>query len=405
MLKSHPSKLRKLLFVSSSDYDSLLDKGVEGMLTERSEGGYFQRVISFHPLAHKTRIIPIARGHDLVECGFDMLPGGKYSRLIRYMYGPLYILIAAVKINRIVRREAVDIVRASDPYWAALVAWIGTRLTKAHFVISIHADWNLLNELDPERGAPKLFGSRKAAETLSKFLLRKAERVLCIRKSLFKAAEKAGAHSSALRLIPHGIDLEFFRNNNAGPQSVLPKRRKIIFFAGRLSRQNYVDDVIKVGFGLAARGDVVLVVAGGGPEAERLKAEVMKKSKANLDIWFLDFIPRKEVIALRKAAAVNLAPMGGYSLIEACASGRPTVAYDVQWHGELIENGKSGFLVREGDVVGLIKVIERLLDDPVEAEKIGLAGREKAFALHDFEIVWKIRSTVYQDLLEVAACR
>ncbi|TVR11186.1 MAG: glycosyltransferase [Salinarimonadaceae bacterium] len=389
-----------LMFVSSSDYDGLIAKGVTGMIAERSEGGFFRRVISLHPLARKTRVVPIAPGHDLVELGFDALPGGSRSRALRLLYAPLYVARAALAIRRIVREEGVDVVRASDPYWGALVAWLGTRSGSARFVISIHADWDHLHALDPRNGAPKLFGSRKASRLLARFLLSRAERVMCIRKSLFAPAERAGARRERLRLIPHGVNLAPFRAPAPPPPDDLAPGRRIVFFAGRLSRENYVDDVFEAGRRLARRGDVALVLAGGGPEEERLRAALAGDPELTQAICFLGFIPRDEVLALRRAAAVNLVPMGGYSLIEACASGRPTIAYDVQWHSELIEDGASGRLVPEGDVDGLVAGVEAFLDDPDLADRIGAAGRARAFALHDIEKVFLVRAGVYRELLE-----
>jgi glycosyltransferase involved in cell wall biosynthesis len=225
---------------------------------------------------------------------------------------------------------------------------------------------------------------------------------MCIRKSLFFPMKQAGARPESLRLIPHGIDLSPFRNPQLLPQIDLPENRKIVFFAGRLSRGNYVDDVIEVGRVLAGRGDTVLLVAGGGPEEERLRAAVECKLEVRSVIRFLGFIQRDDVLALRMAATVNLAPMGGYSLIEACASGRPTVAYDVEWHSELIEDGVSGCLVAERDVVALVKAVETLLNDSTRAAAIGIAGRERAFELYDIENVFRVRAAVYQELLEEA---
>lgn len=388
-----------LMFVSSSDYDALVAKGVTGMIAERSEGGYFRRVISLHPLARKSRVVPIAPEHDLVELGFDALPGGARFRALRLLYAPLYVARAARAIAQIIREEGVDVVRASDPYWAALVAWLGTRRGRARFVISIHADWDHLHRLDPRNGAPKLFGSRMAARLLARFLLRRAERVMCIRKSLFGPAERAGARPERLRLIPHGVDLAPFRAPARPPCDPSPGRQ-MVFFAGRLSHENYIDDVFALGRRLARRGDVALVLAGGGPEEERLRAALAGEPELAQTIHILGFIPRDDVLALRRAAAVNLALMGGYSLIEACASGRPAIAYDVQWHSELIEDGASGRLVPEGDIDTLTAAVEAFLNDPVLADKIGAAGRVRAFALHDIEEVFRVRAGVYRELLE-----
>jgi len=44
-----------ILFILSSDYDSLLEKGVASMILERDEGGFFKKVFNVHPYASKTQ--------------------------------------------------------------------------------------------------------------------------------------------------------------------------------------------------------------------------------------------------------------------------------------------------------------------------------------------------------------
>ena len=65
--------------------------------------------------------------------------------------------------------------------------------------------------------------------------------------------------------------------------------------------------------------------------------------------------------------------MGGFSLIESCAAGSPAIAYDVEWHGELVRDGETGFLLAEGDAAGLVAAVERLLDDEALAARLGAA--------------------------------
>ena len=65
-------------------------------------------------------------------------------------------------------------------------------------------------------------------------------------------------------------------------------------------------------------------------------------------ILLLGFVDSQEVRNLRQLSYINLSLMGGFfSLIECCASGRPTISYEVEWHSELIENERTGYLVKE----------------------------------------------------------
>lgn len=392
-----------LMFIASSDWDALVAKGVSGMMAERSEGGYFHRVVSLHPLARRSRTIPIAPGHDLVEFGFDAFPGGAQSRLLRICYAPLYVLRAALGVRALIRDAGIDIVRASDPYWAALVGWLGSLGTQARFCVSIHADWDKRHDLDPRDGAPKLFRSRRLAKLLERMLLRRALRVLCIRRSLFDYATASGARADRLRLIPHGVDLRMFRDPPPRPD-VAPRDVRLVVFSGRLTRENYIDDVIAVARLLAQRQDVAVLVAGGGPEEGRLRALVEEDIALSRTVRLLGFVPRETAIALRFCADVNLVPMGGFSLIEACASGRPAVAYDVEWHREIIDE-RTGRLVPEGDVEALATAVEALLDDPALAEALGRAARARAFADHDLDAVQRRRAAVYAEILQEGSFR
>ena len=181
-----------LLFIGSSDWDSLVAKGVEKMMNERLEGGFFGQVISVHPLARKSRTIELAANHKLVEFGFDALPGGPRWRLLRVLFAPLYIIKSVIGIRNLIRNHQVDIVRASDPYWAGAIGYLACFGKDVKFCISIHADWDLMHKLDPNH-SPKLLKSRKLAKYLEWYLLRSAHRVLCIRQHLSKYAEKSGA--------------------------------------------------------------------------------------------------------------------------------------------------------------------------------------------------------------------
>ena len=156
---------------------------------------------------------------------------------------------------------------------------------------------------------------------------------------------------------------------------------------------------LDVARGLAERGDCVTVIAGDGPEMDRLKALVSATSQLSDAIILLGFIPRSEAIALRLIASVNLVPMGGYSLIEAVASGRPTVSYDIEWHSELIEDCVTGRLVREHDTAALQTAVEELLDSEEYAAFLGRNGQNRAFDMHDIDCVSRRRAVIYNELI------
>jgi len=64
-------------------------------------------------------------------------------------------------------------------------------------------------------------------------------------------------------------------------------------------------------------------------------------------------------------------------VLEAMAMGRPVVATKVGDVPELVQHGRSGFLVEPGDVRGFAHSVAQLLSDPALAARFGAAGRER----------------------------
>ena len=70
----------------------------------------------------------------------------------------------------------------------------------------------------------------------------------------------------------------------------------------------------------------------------------------------------------------------GRVVIEAFACGIPVVATAVGGMVEIVENGKTGYLVPYGDEKALRKKIEKLISDKILRKKIGQAARKQALS-------------------------
>jgi glycosyltransferase involved in cell wall biosynthesis len=108
---------------------------------------------------------------------------------------------------------------------------------------------------------------------------------------------------------------------------------------------------------------------------------------------------RDDVPELLRAADVVALPSYTEALptvmIEAAASGRPVVATTVGGTPEVVEDGRTGLLVREGDPEAFGEAVVRLLADPALRESMGRAARARAEALFDADR-WAVRlRTIY----------
>ncbi len=71
------------------------------------------------------------------------------------------------------------------------------------------------------------------------------------------------------------------------------------------------------------------------------------------------------------------------SIIEAMAMRKPAIATDIPGPPEIIDHAVTGYIVPPGDVETMAHLIHHLLEHSDEAEKMGLAGRERAERLFD----------------------
>src|SRR4030042_2867693 len=109
--------------------------------------------------------------------------------------------------------------------------------------------------------------------------------VMPIRESLTQKAIANGAKPETIRVIPHGIDMTPFKQ----PPKIdiyehfgIHRDFKIVSFVGRLSKENYVDDILELGRRLSKiRKNFVIVMAGGGNEENRLKKLVAEDNDLN----------------------------------------------------------------------------------------------------------------------------
>jgi len=88
------------------------------------------------------------------------------------------------------------------------------------------------------------------------------------------------------------------------------------------------------------------------------------------------------------------------SLIEASAMGLPVIATDIRGCREVVDDGKTGFLVPIRDHGALAEAILDLLRHPDLAESMGKAGRRRAESEFDEKLVIKRQLDAYQELLK-----
>lgn len=389
-----------ILRIVQGDFETIQKKGVLFIQMEDKEIFEHVYVVTFP--AERNAVIEYEPKCTFIEIGkIALLLKGIGFKLSYACINLFWFLLSITRLNGLVRRK-VSLIRGSDPHHSGFSAMLLSFMTRVPYFISIQSDYDLIF---PEDGVfymqdlpstAKLF--RKAAE---RFILSNTKFVFCRSASIKDYALRSGARREAVKIIFHGIDVSLF--DAEGDSSIRKKlgcdKKDLIVIVSRVSREKNVFDVPDIVSKLSQLGlDFMIIVAGDGPD----RPELDKKIRAlNLEekIKILGFQDSNTVVSLRKAADVNLCLFDGYSLIEAALSGKPVVAYDTDWHAELVRNGVTGILVADRDTDGAALAIKHLLDNPETARELGQEAKKLAARNHSLNAITKKKQEFYEQVL------
>lgn len=212
---------------------------------------------------------------------------------------------------------------------------------------------------------------------------------LVVANSEATAAELAGFGldpASALVLTP-AVDAAFAGEGSGGRTG----SGKSILAVGRLVGRKGFDRLIRLLPELRkACGDVTLTIAGAGPEEKRLRDDAVRDG-VNAHVRFVIAPDRAALASLYRVADVFALPVRekkddvegfGIVFLEAALFGLPVVSTRTGGIPEAVGHGATGLLVDPDSDGELFEALKRLLDDGVEAKRLGEAGRARV--LRDF---------------------
>ncbi|MEN3284667.1 MAG: hypothetical protein V7607_5807 [Solirubrobacteraceae bacterium] len=184
-----------------------------------------------------------------------------------------------------------------------------------------------------------------------------------------------------ISLPPLGTDRERVRAS-VRAELGLPTETTIVLALGRLHPQKGYGDLICAAAGISAeRPDVRVVIAGDGPERERL--EELTSALGVADVVRL-LGHRADAGRLMDAADLFAFPshLEGtpFALLEAMTHGLPVIAAAFGGAGEIVDHDRTGILVPVARPDALRMAVLQALGDPERLSHLAAAGRERASA-------------------------
>lgn len=298
-------------------------------------------------------------------------------------------------INSVIKKEKIDVIEAPD--WTGVTAFMNFTVP---LVIRFHGSDTYFCHIEKRKQKFK----NRFFETLA---VRKAKGFIAPTKYAGDlSAELFGLHKGKVKTIHYGLDLTQFKNE-------YPERfeKGLILYIGTIIRKKGVFELPEIFHKVrnqVPEAQLVLIGGDSGDVATGNQStwELVKQQFPEQDleqVSYLGKIPYTEVQDYIKKANVCVFPTYAETLgmvtIESMAMQKPVVNSNIGWAQELMEHGKSGFLVHPSQHNVYAQHIVKLLNDDVLCEKMGNEARYFVVNRFDIQNIVDQNIQFYKELL------
>lgn len=218
---------------------------------------------------------------------------------------------------------------------------------------------------------------------MTRLAARLSHAIIVISRATRQVLREAGVPARKIHLIPCGLPVPETLPTRAEARARLglPPEKFVVGALARLVPHKGIGDLIEAAARVPdAAGQLLLAVAGDGPERENL--ENLAASRLKKQAVFLGRVP--DVNDLYAACDVFALPshLEGFGLVyvEAAFHGVPSIGTNVGGCPDVVEDGKTGLLVSPGDPTSLGQAIACLQKDTALRKRLGEAARTRAHA-------------------------
>ena len=315
--------------------------------------------------------------------------------------------------------DGADVVH-SHTWYANFAGHVAGLLEGVPHVLSAHS-------LEPMRPwkAEQLGGGYRLSSWVEKTAYSGAAAVIAVSEGMRQDILRSypDVDPAKVKVVHNGIDSELWQRRAdpdvARRHGVDPDRPSVVF-VGRITRQKGLPFLLRAASELPP--EVQLVLLAGAPDTPEIKAEVealidgLRRHRDGV-VWIPEMLPRDQVIAILSAATVFACPSVyeplGIVNLEAMACELPVVATATGGIPEVVVHGETGWLVpieqvQDGTgtpvdedrfVADLAAALAEAVADVDRAERMGLAGRERAVESFSWATIGERTVEVYEEVL------
>ena len=308
------------------------------------------------------------------------------------------------KLAQFLERERIDLVH-THTVRTNLVGRIAARIVGIPVVTHVHSH--------PRYDTDRLW-KNLANYTLDRTTRRWTARFLCVSQHLREQFQREGVPSERLRVVPNGIDLEYFRwsphlaaaaENLRSALGISSETRLVSMVALFRPRKGVEIFLEALAYIIEALPHVhgLLVGPFESPSYQSHVESYCRQLRLDSYIHFIGFQEDTRPAFMTSDVVVLSSHWGEgmpLSLLEAMALGKPVVASDIGGLSEIVQDGYTGLLVPPRDAYALAQALQALLGDPQRMKAMGM--RAQRFVQEHHDVKHCVRQ-IEKNYLEVVA--
>ena len=283
------------------------------------------------------------------------------------------------------QRELIDIIYVPSLEWSAIVGVWLAKIFRKPLVVKDSTMNGITNVLRYPNGK----GKQQALATTAHFV--------AISRAIVNNLQKQNVPAGSITYIPNGINVSAKLERTNVPAS----GTKRVLFIGNLTQQpaKGVDILLKAWKAVQLKKhNIHLDIVGKGDlEAYRtycvdqqIEGVTFHGRQSNVNAFFQSAC--LFVLPSRREGLAN-------ALLEAMLHGLPCVATNISGSQDAISSGENGLLVPPGDANRLAEAITFLLENPEQANAMGMKARSAVVANYDLHLIGRKYRTLYDKLL------
>jgi len=216
--------------------------------------------------------------------------------------------------------------------------------------------------------------------------LRQADAIASTSRAMAQQVRRLLPACGEVEITPFGVDVQRFAPQPQAHDGL------VIGTVKTLAPKYGIDVLLRAFAFLVGQGrlGLSLEIVGGGPQRDELEALAATLGIA-ARVRFVGAVPHAEVprwlnrFDIYVAASRLDSESFGVAVLEASACGLPVVVSDAGGLPEVVADGQTGLVVPRQDPSALAQALGRLVDAPLERQRLGHAGRQHVIAHYEWQ--------------------